>query len=584
MPEKKPEEAEGMNGMNTTWRKTTLVVAVVLLAAGLVFGAGGTEQSAGAEEVTLWRTIDRFAPGERYAVVPYEKDFGVLEKKFNVKFAFTDVPRESQDEQLNIMVATNNLPDMVYSWSSMDKSFLDPALLYADELIYALDDFSKEIPDYLTLLETYPAIKKSVTNDAGNIICFREPNIYLESAFSGGPMIRKDWLDKLGLGIPDTYLDWLNAFDAFKNRDPNGNGKADEVPYVGSAGTLRVLANTLGTPDEFYMQGGPNGKVVYGPAMNDYKARLLFMRDVVQKGYINATYNNFSGADRDQMMANDIAGSTFTGIGNMDRWNLTQEAAGHPTFLMWAVAYPKGPDGARHFDRGMITKSANDATIMIAKTAGNPALVAAIANFFYTEEGILMNTFGVEGITYNMVNGFPIYSELIMKNKEGLTPFDARSKYVGIPGVPKPTDIRDVAQLSLTTPASRAAVMTIWTDVFDINNNQPIPPALMADEDAQEFADIMADLKTYVDTESAKFIQGQLSIENDFAKFQADVKKLNYERALALQQKAVSQWQARGGAYKYNMARADIDWSNLPMLSARGSELVDPSMISEVKK
>jgi hypothetical protein len=106
----------------------------------------------------------------------------------------------------------------------------------------------------------------------------------------------------------------------------------------------------------------------------------------------------------------------------------------------------------------------------------------------------------------------------------------------------------------------------------------------MDEEDAQEFADIMADLKTYVDTESAKFIEGQLSIEEDFDKFQADVKRLNYERALELQRKAVRQWQQRGGSYEYNMARADIDWSNLPMLSDRGAELVDPSMISEVRK
>jgi putative aldouronate transport system substrate-binding protein len=559
---------------------------IFVLAAGSVWGSAGTETgtSTAPVEITLWRSIGRFAPEERYKVVPYERDFGVLEKMFNVKFVFTDVPAESQDEQLNIMVATNNLPDLVYSWSSMDKSFLDPALLFADGLIYALDDFKSEIPDYLEVLAQYPAIKKSVTNDAGNIICFREPNIYLESAFSGGPMVRKDWLDKLGMGIPDTYREWLAVFEAFKNRDPNGNGMADEVPYVGSWGTLRVLANTLGTPDEFFMQGGPNGTVVYGPALPTYKDRLLFMREVVQKGYINATYNNFSGADRDQMMANDIAGSTFTGIGNMDRWNLTQEAAGHKTFLMWAVAYPIGPDGKRHFDRGMITKSATDATIMIAKSAENPALVAKLANFFYTEEGILMNTFGVEGITYELKDGFPIYTDLIMKNPEGLTPNDARGKYIGIPGVPKPMDIRDVAQLSLTTPASRAAVMNIWTDVFDINSNEPIPPALMEDEDAQEFADIMADLKTYVDTESAKFIEGQLSIERDFDQFQANLKKLNYEQALELQRKAVRQWQERGGPYKYNMARADIDWSNLPMLSSRGAELVDPSMISEVKK
>lgn len=569
----------------TKW-SVGLLVSLLLLVSSFVWATGATESGAASApvDIKIWRSIGRFAPAERYKTLPYERDYGMLEKKFNVKFVFTDVPAQSQDEQLNIMVATNNLPDIVYSWSSMDKSFLDPALLFADKLIYSLDEFSAEIPDYLALLKTYPAIKKSVTNDAGNLICFREPNVYLESAFSGGPMIRKDWLDKLGLKIPDTSAEWLNAFEAIKTKDPNGNGKADETPYVGSWGTLRVLANTLGTPDDFFMKGGPNGEVLYGPALPSYKDRLIFMRTMVQKGYINATYNNFSGADRDQMMANDTAGSTFTGIGNMDRWNLSQEAAGHPTFLMWAVAYPKGPDGNRYFDRGQITKSTTDATIMIAKSSKNPAVAARICNYFYTQEGMLLSTFGVEGITYQMKNGFPIYTDLIMKNPEKLTPDDARGKYVGISGVPRPIDIRDVAQLNLTTPASRAAVMNIWTDVFDIKYNQPIPPALMDSKDAQEYADIMADLKTYVDTESTKFAEGRLSIEADFDKFQAAVKTMKYERALALQNKAVKQWQQRGGTYAYNMARAKIDWSNLPMLSSRGSNLVDQSMISKVVK
>lgn len=531
--------------------------------------------------IKLWRSIDRFLPEERESLIPYADQYGKLEEMFNCKFEFTDVPKESQDDQLNIMITTNDLPDIIHSWSSMDKTIIDPALLYANGQTWALDELQEFLPNYYATLDKYPAIKKSVTNPDGKIIAFRVPNIYLESAFTGGPMIRLDWVEKLGMKMPETYTDWLDYFEGVKTNDMNGNGDTtDEVPYVGSSGTLRVLGNTMGTPDDFFMKGGPNGTVVYGPSLPEYRERLEFMSTIAQKGYINETFLNYDGALRDSLMSNDAAGATFTGIGNMDRWNLQQAEAGHPTFLMWAVPYPKGPDGKAYFDRGSITKSTTDDTYTIAKTSESPETCAKLMDYFYSEEGILLNSFGVEGVTYNMVDGFPVFSDVIVKNEEGLSAFDARMKFVSLAGVPSPVEIRDVAQLSLKTPASRMAVMHIWTDVFDINTNTPIPPALMEDADAQEFADIMGDLKTYVDESTVKFLKGEWNLDDDFDAFQATVKDMDYERALELMQKAVKQWQTAGGDYEYNMERANINWSVLPMSSDRGSEHADDDVLS----
>ena len=42
---------------------------------------------------------------------------------------------------------------------------------------------------------------------------------------------RQDWLDKLGLPIPETTDDLYNTLKAFKTQDPNGNGLNDEIPF-----------------------------------------------------------------------------------------------------------------------------------------------------------------------------------------------------------------------------------------------------------------------------------------------------------------------------------------------------------------
>jgi hypothetical protein len=55
---------------------------------------------------------------------------------------------------------------------------------------------------------------------------------------------------------------------------------------------------------------------------------------------------------------------------------------------------------------------------------------------------------------------------------------------------------------------------------------------------------------------------------------------MKYERALELMQKAVKQWQKAGGDYEYNMERANINWSVLPMSSDRGSEYATDDVLS----
>ena len=55
--------------------------------------------------------------------------------------------------------------------------------------------------------------------------------------------INKTWLDKLGLQMPTTWDELENVLDAFKTQDPNGNGKADEVPM-----NIRSLGFGLWSP------------------------------------------------------------------------------------------------------------------------------------------------------------------------------------------------------------------------------------------------------------------------------------------------------------------------------------------------
>ena len=51
-------------------------------------------------------------------------------------------------------------------------------------------------------------------------------------------------------------------------------------------------------------------------------------------------------------------------------------------------------------------------------------------DFGYTDEGHMLNNFGIEGVSYTMENGEPVYTDEIMKNPEGLTMGQAMGKYM----------------------------------------------------------------------------------------------------------------------------------------------------------
>ena len=529
--------------------------------------------------IRIWTTFGRFTNEDRLDAIPREKDYGLIEDKFNVRFEYTFVAGDQAKDQMGIMLATNALTDMIMIPGAYDTFLIRPDQLFADQQIIDLKTVESSIPTYMKIVNENPVIAKNVMDDSGHIMFFSIPLFEQEQGMSGGLMIRKDWLDILGLDLPQSQEDFLEALAAIRDGDPNGNGEADEIPFCGTQGSLQVIGNLTGIQETFSMVGGSGGTVVFGPFETEaYKTRLRLIIKFAQEKLINDNYYNFDMSMRNTWIAEDRIGAALTGLGNLDMWNAMMKD--HPTFLMWPIDNPKQPDGNRYFDRTDMSKSMRHDVCVITTAAERPEVCAALADFMYTDEGHMMQVFGVEGITYTMDGTFPKYTALIADNADGLSVGDARGKYIGIMGLPTFDDMRVWAQLSLTSPGARQANIHTWTDTFTEHTNTPMPPAMMEPGDAEEYADIMADLQTYVLESVAKFTTGEWDIDANYDEFYDTCKKLGGDRALELQQKAVSAWQQRGGVpYRFTLERAVIDyWDKIPLATEKGLELMDPAL------
>lgn len=123
-------------------------------------------------------------------------------------------------------------------------------------------------------------------------------NIYGYSFYTKGsgdvprisPYVNMYWLEKLGMEMPTNMDEFYEMLVRFKNEDPNGNGKPDEIPMIGgtwNGGDDEMLINmfTYWNPD--YMLNVKDNKV-YAPFVTDeWQEAMKFLNKLVKEGLLS---------------------------------------------------------------------------------------------------------------------------------------------------------------------------------------------------------------------------------------------------------------------------------------------------------
>ena len=128
-------------------------------------------------------------------------------------------------EIFNDVMTSGDLPDIV-GGNSLKEEFNRYGM--QGDLIPLNNLIEQYAPNISALLNLKPRVKSSITAPDGNIYYIP----YVPSGTAGrGYYIREDWLDKLDLPVPTTVDEFHDTLIAFRDRDPNGNGLRDEIPY-----------------------------------------------------------------------------------------------------------------------------------------------------------------------------------------------------------------------------------------------------------------------------------------------------------------------------------------------------------------
>ncbi len=179
----------------------------------------------------------------------------------------------------------------------------------------------------------------------------------------------------------------------------------------------------------------------------------------------------------------------------------------------------------------------------ITTACKNVEAAMRLYDFGFSEEGYRRFNWGEEGVSYTMENGKPQYTELILKNPEGKSVDTVLANYAmtAIKGPAMLVQDPDYMLQYYSMPQQQQA-MEVWADKD--YENRAFPTVSYTSEESQKFTAIMADLETYVEQMSMKFIIGSESFDN-WDSFVKTCAGMDVETAIQIQQTAVDRYNAR---------------------------------------
>lgn len=433
------------------------------------------------------------------------------------------------DQALALAVASKDLTDIVYTYKR--EAFVEYGMTGATIPLNDLID--KHAPNIKKFLDENPDTKKFITAPDGNI--YYIPFIQELSA-SLGWFIREDWLDNLGLEKPNTLDEFYNVMVAFRDKDPNGNGIKDEVPYFTSqSNVISVASDFCGLFDASTGFKYEGNKVIYGP----YEPQFLNMVKTLSKWYEEGLLDEelfTRKSQREYFLGNNLGGITHNWFTSTAGFNTTV-GKNIEGFRFVPFAPPENVNGER-VEPASRVKTGSEGWA-ITSNCKHPVEAIKYFDYWWSKEGKISASYGIEGITYNMVDGEPKFTEEFLKSTDP-QPMNLLREYRS----PMNWGVINLAssELEMAHPyAQEGMKMYIENGYIPEKNVQ-----LVYTEEEQELVTkYKGQVETHLSEMLQRWIVGNTDIELSYELFIKEMKSFGADEYLKIQQKAYERYLAK---------------------------------------
>jgi len=487
-----------------------------------------------------------------------------LEEQTNVHIEWQTVPLDEAEAALTLRLASGDYPDILMDFNPTPSVIQ----LYGSQGIFIpLNDLIEQHGTMTRLhWETTPSARVASTAPDGNIYSLPSINDCYHCTMSAKLWINQEWLDTLGLEMPQTTEEYAEVLRAFKDGDPNGNGEADEIPLTGSG---IVGGAWHGSPDHYFMNSfiyhpgndlrliQDNGKVIAIYAQEAWREGIKYLAGLHAEGLLSPEiFTN----DRDQLRAlgNGRDGVAIVGsvpAGWFGEFMTFTAGESGPWDAYTAVPPLEGPDGTRYSMHDTF-QAPIVGTFIITDKCQNPELAMKWADFLGRVEPTTRSIHGVKdedwrwayegeiGIDgeqawwHSITDVANIPSQNIHWSQDG--PSVRTAKYRLSQVVPDPDNITAGANLEVVLYNLTKERYAPYAPEQPMN----LPPMYFTVEQANEVATILPQLETYVNETFAQAVTGQLDIESEWDNYLANLEAIGLSTFVDLHQQVLDETNA----------------------------------------
>ncbi len=566
------------------------VAALLLTGCGTGTNTESTASSSAGNSSVQAQTSDLTFPLKEkatltaFVMTPYSGENGdytnnyvtnYLEEKQNIKIDFKySVTGDDGKTKLNLLMASGEtLPDIFLStkWSKAE------TMLYGKQgLIVPLNNYLKDAPNWNELNKVSPLRLGDITMPDGNIYCYGDDNECFHCMFQSRMWIYKPWVDKLAGGKIPTTTDELYTFlKAVKEKDPNGNGKADEIPFTGNIAAggwatdpTTFITNAFVQNNNILSNTNPvvgagfvvnNGKVEYQFTKDEYKDSLIYLNKLYKEGLLDSqTFTQNADQQKATVQGTpQLAAMAPGGWWPCNTDALLKEQEG--SYQDWVVLEPiKGPKGvqlAAYYPTNYFQSNYG----LVSADCKNPELAVKFFDLLASQEMTLITQNGPKGIAWDYVS-------------EGTSIAGGEAKWKKIPAKKlRSSQIPDYTDEGLNFVKyvwDPDAVMTHNTNEFRLSqycakpetsveallyqcgkayskykpdDNTMLPNLAYSEEDAKKIADYTVSIGKFVNQATVQFITGDMDIKT-WQNYVDKINSMDLKGYLAIQQNAYDQY------------------------------------------
>ena len=382
--------------------KRLIGLLIVMLAVVSFAFAGGSNESASAVNANGLVPIELWYGAAVTEAGPLPDDwigYDIIREKLGIELKLSVLPSSSNDQDVRIQAsgAGNALPDVFMVSRPVLKNLINQGLVASIDEIY-------------DMMPTRTAIYHDEASR--NYSTFNGKNYGMSIPLSVTPIeslvIRKDWLDNLGLEIPTTLDELFDVMYAFTYNDPDGNGRNDTWgfgAFVESDITLKGYPGSRFWPimGAFDVAGlwtfneSDLGLTVYKDSFYDFMEFVKKMNDagVIDPNWLSYKKDDFRAAWKQGKFG--IMYEQWAALGAES--NYAPFDANFPDGEWIVIDPPIGPNGEQSM--GALDKRYN--IYAVSQKSYDQGKLEAIARLFEwmaSDEGYYLLGYGVEGVNY----------------------------------------------------------------------------------------------------------------------------------------------------------------------------------------